>query len=138
MKKIGIIGSGQVAQSLGKGFIKHNYEVMLGTRDAAKLSKWKEDAGSHAQVGSFEDAAKFGDDIYQIFQNYINHGPPKISRMAKDGLDRMTWMANLNMIALSSVPKNEKLRVIIKGILAQPTKRLTRFSLGCIKNILLS
>lgn len=60
-KKVGIIGSGNVAQALGSGFIKHNYDVMLGTRDAAKLSQWKEKAGVHAHIGSFEEAAIFGD-----------------------------------------------------------------------------
>ena len=61
MKQIGIIGSGQVAQALGNGFLKSNYKVMLGTRDAAKLKKWSDQAGEHASIGSFEDAAKFGD-----------------------------------------------------------------------------
>ncbi|PQJ12830.1 DNA-binding protein [Flavipsychrobacter stenotrophus] len=61
MKKIGIIGSGQVARVLGYGFLNHNCEVMLGTRDADKLKNWKEEAGEHGYVGSFEDAAKFGD-----------------------------------------------------------------------------
>lgn len=60
MKKIGIIGSGVVAKALGNGFLKHNYEVMLGTRDTAKLAEWKEKGGAHAHTGSFEDAAKFG------------------------------------------------------------------------------
>lgn len=63
MKKIGIIGSGQVAKVLGSGFIKHNYEVMLGTRSADKLNDWKAEAGDKAHVGSFEEAAKFGDII---------------------------------------------------------------------------
>lgn len=60
MKKVGIIGSGVVARSLGNGFIKHGYEVMLGTRDVTKLQEWKEKAGAKAHVGSFEDAAKYG------------------------------------------------------------------------------
>jgi predicted dinucleotide-binding enzyme len=63
MKKIGIIGSGVVAQSLGSGFIKHNYEVMLSSRDLSKLAAWKEKNGSKAHIGSTEDAAKFGDII---------------------------------------------------------------------------
>ncbi len=61
MKKIGIIGSGVVAQTLGKGFMKHGYEVQLGTRDVSKLSKWIEEAGSAAKVGSPEETAAFGD-----------------------------------------------------------------------------
>jgi len=61
MKKIGIIGSGVVAQSLGNGFLKHNYRVMLGSRDTSKLSAWKEKGGSHAHTGSFEEAAAYGE-----------------------------------------------------------------------------
>lgn len=59
--KIGIIGSGSVAQVLGGGFLSKGHEVMLGTRDASKLAAWLMDAGEHASVGTFEDAAKFGD-----------------------------------------------------------------------------
>ncbi len=60
MRKIGIIGSGVVARTLGNGFLKHGYEVMMGTRDVTKLSEWKEKGGDKAHVGSFEDAAKYG------------------------------------------------------------------------------
>jgi len=58
--KVGILGSGQVAQVLGAGFASHGQEVMLGTRDAAKLEEW---AGENdgARVGSVADAAAFGD-----------------------------------------------------------------------------
>jgi 8-hydroxy-5-deazaflavin:NADPH oxidoreductase len=60
MKKIGIIGSGVVAKALGNGFLKHGYEVMLGTRNASKLDEWLAKAEGKAHVGSFADAAKFG------------------------------------------------------------------------------
>jgi 8-hydroxy-5-deazaflavin:NADPH oxidoreductase len=58
--KVGVLGSGDVAKSLAGGFIKHGHQVMLGTRDAGKL---KDFVGQHkgAQVGTFADAAKFGD-----------------------------------------------------------------------------
>lgn len=59
--KVGIIGSGIVAQTLGAGFIKHGYKVMLGTREPAKLSDWKGKWGDSANIGSFSDAAKFGE-----------------------------------------------------------------------------
>lgn len=58
--KIGIIGSGVVAQSLGDGFVKHHHDVMLGTRDAAKLADWAAKNPS-ARVGDFGETAKFGD-----------------------------------------------------------------------------
>jgi predicted dinucleotide-binding enzyme len=63
MKKIGIIGSGQVAKALGSGFIKHGYEVMLSSREAGKLGEWAKENGGKAHAGSFEEAAKFGDII---------------------------------------------------------------------------
>jgi len=58
-KKVGIIGSGVVAQVLGSGFLSHGYEVMLGTRNASKLEEWLASSGGRA--GSFSDAAAFGD-----------------------------------------------------------------------------
>jgi predicted dinucleotide-binding enzyme len=58
-KKVGILGSGNVAKVLGNGFIKNGYEVMLGTRSPQKLEEWKAASGGH--VGSFEEAAAFGE-----------------------------------------------------------------------------
>jgi predicted dinucleotide-binding enzyme len=58
--KIGIIGSGVVAQTLAGGFLKHGHEVMVGTRDAAKLADWAK-ANPSGKVGKFTDTAKFGD-----------------------------------------------------------------------------
>lgn len=62
-KKIGIIGSGVVAQSLGKGFLNHGYPVRLGTRDSSKLASWQQREGQGAEIGSFQEAASFGDII---------------------------------------------------------------------------
>jgi len=59
--KVGILGSGIVGQQLGLGFIRLGNEVMIGTRDKSKLNDWQKVAGEKGSVGSFEDAAKFGD-----------------------------------------------------------------------------
>ena len=58
--KVGIVGSGVVAQSLGDGFLKHGHEVMLGTRDSSRLADWQA-KNPGAQVGSFADTGKFGE-----------------------------------------------------------------------------
>lgn len=60
---IGIIGSGIVAKTLGAGLLNHGYQVMLGTRDSSKLSDWKADEANDAKIGSFNEAAIFGDII---------------------------------------------------------------------------
>jgi predicted dinucleotide-binding enzyme len=58
--KIGILGSGNVAQTLGAGFIKHGHQVTLGTSSPAKLADWAA-KNPKGQVASFADAASFGD-----------------------------------------------------------------------------
>jgi predicted dinucleotide-binding enzyme len=58
--KIGILGSGDVAQTLGGGFLKHGYEVMLGTRTPSKLADWQS-RHAQARVGSFAETAQFGE-----------------------------------------------------------------------------
>jgi predicted dinucleotide-binding enzyme len=61
--KIGILGSGVVGQTLGTGFIKHGHQVKIGTGNPGKLNDWIKSAGTNASVGSFEDAASYGDII---------------------------------------------------------------------------
>jgi 8-hydroxy-5-deazaflavin:NADPH oxidoreductase len=58
--KIGIIGSGDVAQTLGAGFLKHGHQVMLGTREAEKLAGWQK-TNPPAKVGTFEETARFAE-----------------------------------------------------------------------------
>ncbi len=61
MKKIAVLGSGVVGEVLADGFLKYGYEVMRGTREPTKLAEWKEKAGAKAGVGTFADAARFGE-----------------------------------------------------------------------------
>jgi len=61
-KKVGVIGSGQVAQILAAGFIKHGYDVMVGSNHLDKLEEWKSKNAS-AKLGNFHEASNFGDII---------------------------------------------------------------------------
>ncbi len=58
--KIGIIGSGTVAQTLAAGFSKHGHSVMLGTREPAKLAEFVA-AHPRVRVGSAAEAAAFAE-----------------------------------------------------------------------------
>lgn len=60
--KVGILGSGVVAQVLAAGFIKHGHQVTIGSRDPEKLAAWNEQNPKAAR-GTFADAAAFGDAI---------------------------------------------------------------------------
>lgn len=59
---IGILGSAEVGQSLGHGFLSEGYQVMLGTRDTSKedVVKWKT-AHPGSATGTFSETAQFGD-----------------------------------------------------------------------------
>jgi predicted dinucleotide-binding enzyme len=59
--RIGIIGSGIVGQTLANGFIKHGYDVALGTHTPAKRETLRSKTNGKAQIGSFEEAARFGE-----------------------------------------------------------------------------
>ncbi|WP_438007743.1 NAD(P)-binding domain-containing protein [Sorangium sp. So ce321] len=63
MSKVAVLGSGIVGQVLADGFLKHGYSVMRATREPSKLAAWQSDAGPKATVGTFAEAAKFGDVI---------------------------------------------------------------------------
>ena len=57
--RIGIIGSGQVGQTLAQGLKKHGYETRIASRTAAKLADFSKSAG--IQAGTFAEVAAWGD-----------------------------------------------------------------------------
>lgn len=61
--KVGIIGSGDVGQSLAKGLVNAGHEVMMGTRETSRkeLVKLKETIGKKFELGTTTEAAKFGE-----------------------------------------------------------------------------
>jgi hypothetical protein len=59
MKKIGIVGSGDVAKALAKGLIRHNYQVMIGTGNKSKYEQLRKETG--ASTGTFAESADFGE-----------------------------------------------------------------------------
>jgi len=60
-KRMGILGSGDVARALGRGFAAHGYDVMLGTREPKKLDSWRKETRGKVAVGSVAQAAAHGD-----------------------------------------------------------------------------
>ncbi len=107
MKKIGILGSGIVAKTLGNGFLKHNYEVMLGSRDTGKLADWKEKGGTRAQTGSFEQTAMFGDIIVLAVKGSV--AAEVIEQAGPQNLQWKTVIDTTNPIA-DGAPENGVLK----------------------------
>lgn len=107
MKKVGIIGSGVVAKSLGNGFLKHGYKVMLSSREPAKLAEWQQQAGEHASTGTFEEAALFGEIIVLAVKGNI--AAEAIEAAGPQNLQWKTVIDTTNPIA-ASAPENGVLK----------------------------
>lgn len=61
--KVGIIGSGDVAQALGRGFASRGHDVMLGSREpnSEKLEGWKKKTSGKVGTGTVLQAARHGE-----------------------------------------------------------------------------
>jgi len=58
--RVGVLGSGGVAETLASGFLKHGHAVKVGSRSPEKLQDWlAKNAGG--QAGTFAEAAAFGE-----------------------------------------------------------------------------
>ena len=60
--KIGVVGSGVVATTLAAGFLKHGYDVTIGSRSPEKLKDFAAQ-NKGVQLGTFAEAAAFGEVI---------------------------------------------------------------------------
>ncbi|HKW43170.1 MAG TPA: NAD(P)-binding domain-containing protein, partial [Thermoplasmata archaeon] len=61
--KIGILGSGDVGQALGRGFASRGHDVKIGSRTpkGKALLAWMKQAKGTASTGTPEEAAKHGE-----------------------------------------------------------------------------
>ena len=59
--RVGVLGSGDVAKRLARGFADRGHDVTIGSRDPAKLTDWLRGEGSGIAGGTYADAAAHGD-----------------------------------------------------------------------------
>ncbi len=61
--KVGVLGTGDVGQALGKAFVTCGHEVKLGSREAnnEKAAAWVKGVGAKGSAGTFAEAARFGE-----------------------------------------------------------------------------
>jgi predicted dinucleotide-binding enzyme len=64
--KIGVLGTGMVGQTIGSKLIQLGHEVCMGARSAAneRAAQWAEANGARASHGTFEQAAAFGEVLF--------------------------------------------------------------------------
>ena len=68
--KYGKLEKGNVAQEIGTKLIQLGHEVKMGSRDAKneKALNWAKKNGAKAIVGTFAEAASFGERIFNCVQ----------------------------------------------------------------------
>ena len=95
--KIGIIGSGVVAQTLGTKLVELGHDVVLGTRDPAKLDEKKNMCGTlrewlagaskigKAKVATFQEAAAHGELLFNATHGQASTDALKLAAADKVG-----------------------------------------------------
>ena len=63
--KIAILGTGMVGNALGTKLVQIGHQIMMGSRTANSepAQKWLQSVGGKAKIGTFADAASFGEVI---------------------------------------------------------------------------
>jgi predicted dinucleotide-binding enzyme len=105
MAKVGILGSGDVGKTLAKGFLKHGYQVAIGSDHAEKLAEFKRE-NPQMETVTFEQAAQSGDIVVLCIKGTIAE---KIIEKVKRHLSGKTVIDTTNPIA-DAPPENGVLK----------------------------
>jgi 8-hydroxy-5-deazaflavin:NADPH oxidoreductase len=105
MAKVGILGSGYVVKVLAKGFLKHGYQVAIGSDHADKLSEFKSE-NPQIEAAMFEQAAQSGDIVVLCVKGTVAE---KIIGKVKRHLSGKTVIDTTNPIA-DAPPQNGVLK----------------------------
>ncbi len=107
--KVGIVGSGIVGQTLANGFVAHGYDVTIGTNTPGKREELKSKTKGKATIGSFEDAAAFGEIVVVATKGTGAEAALKVAGIAN--LKGKTVIDTTNPIA-DAPPVNGVLQVL--------------------------
>ena len=102
MKKVAVIGSGVVGQTLADGLLKYGFAVIRATRDLSKLEDWKQSAGPDGSVLGIAEAAKAADLVVLAVKGA---GAEEAVALCGEGLLGKTVLDTTNPIA--NAPPNK-------------------------------
>jgi predicted dinucleotide-binding enzyme len=105
MTKVGILGSGDVGKALTKGFLKHGYQVAIGSDHAEKLAEFKKE-NPQIETATFEQVALSGDIVVLCVKGTVAE---QIVEKVKRHLSGKTVIDTTNPIA-DAPPQNGVLK----------------------------
>lgn len=84
--KIGVLGTGMVGHAIGTKLVQMGQEVMMGSRSSTneKAAAWVKANGPKASAGTFADAAKFGEILFNC-----THGMASLDALKLAGAENM-------------------------------------------------
>lgn len=84
--RIAVLGTGMVGQTIGSRLVELGHEVRMGSRVAGgeKATRWVAEAGQGASEGTFEDAAAFGELVFNC-----TSGLGTLDALAQAGADNL-------------------------------------------------
>ena len=89
--KYGVLGTGSVAQTIATKLIELGHEVKMGSRDPKNENavNWAKKCGGKASVGTFADAAAFGERVFLCVQGV--HSLEALTSAGKDNFNQQTY-----------------------------------------------
>ena len=74
MKKIAILGTGDVGQTLTRGFVLDSYDVMVGSRDGSKAATLDVVLDQDIKTGTFREVAEWGEIVILAVKGSASEG----------------------------------------------------------------
>ncbi len=81
--KMGVLGSGMVAQALSARLAELGHNVVIGTRDAEKLKGWQS-SNQRVKIGSFAETASHGEIVFNA-----TNGAASLQALAMAGVENL-------------------------------------------------
>src|SRR5436309_8244593 len=80
--KIGVLGTGMVGQTIGTKLVRMGQDVMMGSRSSTneKAAAWVKANAPKASAGTFADAAKFGEMLFNCTHGVASLDALKLAR----------------------------------------------------------
>ena len=82
--RMGVLGSGMVAQAISARLAELGYEVMIGTRDIEKLRGWQS-SNQRVVIGSFAETAAHGEMVFNA-----TNGAASIQALTMAGAENLS------------------------------------------------
>ena len=85
--KFGVLGTGMVGDAIGSKLVALRHEVMMGSRSAThpNATAWAARAGARARTGTFTDAARFGEALFNC-----TNGAHSLEALRQAGADNLS------------------------------------------------